>query len=343
MNKVTSTAKRKADHIRVNLEQDVTSGITTGLENLRFEHCALPELRLDQVSTQVEFLGKQVGAPILISSMTGGTERAKEINLALAAAAQQVGVAMGLGSGRAVLEDSSLAHTFQVRSAAPDILLFANLGAVQLNYGYGVDQCRRVVDLLQADGLVFHLNPLQEALQPEGDVDFSDLLPKIERVCRQLGVPVLVKEVGWGIGASVAKRLADAGVAAIDIAGAGGTSWSQVEMHRAPDERRRRLAAAFVDWGIPTAEAVTQVHAALPDTPLIASGGLRSGTDIAKCLALGAHLGGLAGPLLKAAAESAERALEALQDLQQEIRIVMFATGNPDISSLQATELVPVR
>jgi isopentenyl-diphosphate delta-isomerase len=343
MNKVTSTPKRKADHIRVNLEQDVTSGISTGLEKLRFEHCALPELHLDRVSTQIQFLGKQLEAPLLISSMSGGTEQAKSINLALAAAAQQVGVAMGLGSGRALVEDPSLAQTFQVRPVAPDVLLFANLGAVQLNYGYGVDQCQRVVDLTQADGLIFHLNPLQEALQAEGDVDFSDLLPKIERVCRQLEVPVLVKEVGWGISAPIAKRLVEVGVAAIDIAGAGGTSWSQVEMHRAPDARLRRLAAAFVGWGIPTVEAVTQVHAALPNTPLIASGGLRSGADVAKCLALGAHLGGLAGPLLKAAAESAERAVEALEDLQQEIRIVMFATGNPDIPSLQATELVAVR
>jgi isopentenyl-diphosphate delta-isomerase len=343
MSKVTSTPKRKADHIRVNLEQDVRSGITTGLENFRFEHRALPELHLDQVSTSVEFLGKQLEAPFLISSMTGGTGQAKQLNLALAAAAQQVGVAMGLGSGRAAVEDPSLAPTFQVRTAAPDILLFANLGAVQLNYGYGLKQCQALVDLLGADGLIFHLNPLQEALQAEGDVDFSDLLSKIERVCRHLEVPVLVKEVGWGISASIARQLVEAGVAAIDIAGAGGTSWSQVEMHRALDERRRKLAAAFVDWGIPTAIALAQVHAVLPDTPLIASGGLQSGLDVAKCLALGAHLGGMAGPLLKAASEGPERAVEVLEDLKQEIRIVMFATGNVDIPSLRQTELVALR
>lgn len=342
MNKVTSTPKRKADHIRVNLEEDVRSGTTTGLERFRFEHRALPELDLDQISTQLEFLGKRLEAPILISSMTGGTEQAKRLNLALAAAAQQVGVAMGLGSARAVVEDPSLAHTFQVRAAAPDILLFANLGAVQLNYGYGLEHCQAVVEMLEADGLVFHLNPLQEALQAEGDVDFSGLLLKIERVCRHLEVPVLVKEVGWGISAPIARRLVEAGVAAIDVAGAGGTSWSQVEMHRAPDERLRKLAAAFIDWGIPTADAVAQVHAALPTTPLIASGGLRSGTDIAKCLALGADLGGMAGPLLKAAAESQARALETLEDLRREIQIVMFATGSPDISSLRNAELVPV-
>lgn len=325
----------------MNLEQDVASGTTTGLEKYRFEHCALPELDLRHVSIKTTFLGMELQAPILISSMTGGTDEAKRLNLKLASAANQAGVAMGLGSARAAIEDPSLAGTFQVRGAAPDIPLFANLGAVQLNYGFGLDECQAAVDMTDADALIFHLNPLQEALQPEGDVDFSDLLRKMAPICERLSVPVLVKEVGWGINAKTAKQLAQVGVAAIDVAGAGGTSWSQVEMHRAPTERMRRLAAAFVDWGIPTAEAIVSVRAELPDIPLIGSGGLRSGMDIAKCLALGADLGGMAGPLLKAAAESAERAQAALEDLKQEIRIVAFAAGCADIRDLDQSCLKP--
>ncbi len=339
MPKVTPTARRKSDHIRVNLEEDVRSGLTTGLEGFRFEHVALPELDLRRVDTVTTFLGKRLRAPLLISSMTGGTDQALRINLALAEAAQTTGVAMGLGSQRAAIERPELASTFQVRRVAPDILLFANLGAVQLNYGYGVDECRRAVEMAEADALILHLNALQEALQPEGDVDFSGLLAKIEALCRALEVPVIAKEVGWGISGPVARRLVQAGVAAIDVAGAGGTSWSQVEMHRAASPRQAQLAAAFLNWGIPTAEALRQVRSALPHIPLIASGGLRTGIDVAKCIALGADLGGLAGPLLKAASESTPRVLEAIEDLISELRITMFAAGCKDIQALRKIEL----
>jgi isopentenyl-diphosphate delta-isomerase len=249
---------------------------------------------------------------------------------------------MGLGSLRAALEDPSLAPTFQVRQAAPDILLLANLGAVQLNYGYGPDHCRRAVELVEADALVLHLNALQEALQPEGDTNFSGLLSKIEQVCRALSVPVLAKEVGWGISAADARRLVSAGIAAIDVAGAGGTSWSQVEMHRMADAGRARLAAAFVGWGIPTADAVRQVRLELPTVPLIASGGLRSGTDIAKCIALGADLGGMAGPFLRAAAESPEAAASAIEEVVAELRLVMFASGSGDLAALRRAPLVSI-
>lgn len=341
MSKVTRTSSRKADHIRVNLEEDVQSGLTTGLERYRFKHNALPELNLAAIDTQTTFLGKTLNAPLIISSMTGGTERAAQINARLAEGAQSERVAMGLGSLRAAIEDPSLAPTFQVRRFAPDILLFANLGAVQLNYGYTVDQCRRAVELVGADALYLHLNALQEALQPEGDSEFSDLLSKIEQVCRRLEVPVLTKEVGWGISAEVAERLAGAGVAGIDVAGAGGTSWSQVEMYRAEDARQARLAAAFVSWGLPTAEAVVQVRARLPELPLIASGGLRSGTDIAKCLALGADLGGMASPFLKAADRSTEAVKATLQDTVAELRVCMFATGSSRIEDLRKSKLVP--
>jgi isopentenyl-diphosphate delta-isomerase len=200
-----------------------------------------------------------------------------------------------------------------------------------------VDDCRRVVDLVGADALILHLNPLQEVLQAEGDTDWRGLLDKIEAVCRGLDVPVVVKEVGWGISAVVARRLVDAGVRAIDVAGAGGTSWSQVEMYRAPSERRRRLCAAFADWGIPTAEAVVQVRAALPDVLLVASGGLRSGLDLAKVLALGADLGGLAGPFLKAADVSAGAVAELAEETGQVLRLAMFCLGLTTVEALRGT------
>ncbi|HEY45741.1 MAG TPA: type 2 isopentenyl-diphosphate Delta-isomerase [Anaerolineae bacterium] len=340
MSKVTGTSARKSNHIRINLEEDVQSDLTTGLERISFSHSALPELDLHQINLSTKFLKKQLNLPIMISSMTGGTESAAVINRTLAEAAQEMGVAMGLGSQRATIEDPSLESTYQVRQFAPDILLFANLGAVQLNYGYGIDECRRAVEMIEGDALILHLNPLQEALQPEGNVDFSNLLRKIEAVCTQLEVPVIAKEVGWGISPPVAKRLVDVGVAVIDVAGAGGTSWSQVEMHRAQDSKQARLAAKFIKWGIPTADALAGVREVLPDVPLIASGGLRSGMDIAKCIALGADICALASPFLKAAVESNEKVCEVLQQLGEEIRICMFATGSGSIESLHQTRLL---
>ncbi len=340
MKKVTPIGQRKADHLRINLEEDVRSALSTGFERYRFVHQALPEMDLAQVDTRVRIFGRELQAPVLISSMTGGTAEAAVINRRLAAAAQRVGVAMGVGSQRAALEHPQLAPTFQVREVAPDILLLANLGAVQLNYGYTADHCRRAVEMIEADALILHLNPLQEALQPEGDTNFAGLLRKIEAVCRALEVPVVVKEVGWGISARAARLLADAGVAAIDVAGAGGTSWSQVEMHRAASPRQRRLAAAFAGWGIPTAASLRMVRAAVPEMPVFASGGLRTGIDLAKAIALGATLGGLAGALLPAAAASAQAATETLQDLIHELRVTMFAAGAADLHALRHTPLV---
>lgn len=339
MSKVTPTSARKADHIRINVEEDVRSGLTTGLERIRLRHDAVPELDLRQVDTTLDLFGRHLRYPILISSMTGGTQTAGRINRILAEAAQANGLAMGLGSIRAAIEDPTLVGTFQVRQTAPDILLLANLGAVQLNYGYGVDECLKAVSIVEADALVLHFNALQEALQPEGDVDFSQLLSKIGEVCRRLEVPVVAKEVGWGISADAARRLVNAGVAAIDVAGAGGTSWSQVEMHRASDPRRARLAGAFIDWGIPTVDALIDVRRELPDTPLIASGGLRDGIDIVKCLALGANLCGMAGPFLRAAADSPEAIASAVGLVSDEIRISMFATGSPDLKSLRSDKV----
>lgn len=331
--------KRKSDHIRINLEEDVGfKGLTTGLENYRFLHQALPEIDLHQVDTSVTVFGKKLKAPILISSMTGGTEQAQAINRTLAQAAEARGIAMGLGSQRAAIEDPSLAPTFQVRELAPTTVLLANLGAVQLNYGYTIEHCRRAVDMLGADALILHFNALQEAVQPEGDTRFSGLLNKIEPVCRALPVPVIAKEVGWGFSDDTVRRLVEAGVSAIDVAGAGGTSWSQVEMYRAATEAQRRVAGTFVSWGIPTSEAVLAAKRAAPNIPIFASGGLRNGLDIAKCIALGATLGGMAGPFLKAAVESLEAVLDEIKIAQTELQIAMFGIGVSSIDRLQNTD-----
>jgi len=327
MTKVAPIDQRKADHIRINLEQDVRSALTTGLENYHFIHEALPELDLNRVDTRLSLFGNPLAAPILISSMTGGTAEAETINLRLAEAAQEIRIVMGVGSQRAAIEHPEQAKTFQVRRVAPDILLFANLGAVQLNYGYGIDQCRRAVDMIQADALILHLNPLQEAVQDAGDVNFAGLAKKIEEVCKQIEVPVIAKEVGWGISEKTAKLLSNCGVSAIDVAGAGGTSWSQVEMHRAPDEFTRQLAATFVGWGIPTADSILNVKKTVPDMTVFASGGIKDGLDIAKCIALGAALGGMAGQFLKAAAVSTENAIEMIKLTNRQIEVTMFAAG----------------
>jgi isopentenyl-diphosphate Delta-isomerase len=337
MTKVAPIDQRKADHIKINLEQDVHSALTTGLENYRFTHEALPELNLNRIDTTLSLFGKKLAAPILISSMTGGTAEAETINLRLAEAAQETGIVMGVGSQRAAIEHPEQAKTFQVRRVAPDILLFANLGAVQLNYGYGIDQCKQAVDMIQADALILHLNPLQEAVQDGGDVNFAGLAKKIEEICKKIEVPVIAKEVGWGISDKTAKLLADCGVSAIDVAGAGGTSWSQVEMHRAPDEFTRQLAATFVGWGIPTSDSILNVKKAVPDMTIFASGGLKDGLDIAKCIALGATLGGMAGQFLKAAAVSTEKAVEMMKLTKRQIEVTMFATGIEDIITLQSS------
>jgi isopentenyl-diphosphate delta-isomerase len=338
--------RRKADHIRINLEENVQfPRLTNGLERYRFIPQALPEVDLDAVALGTNLLGKPLRAPLLISSMTGGTERAAEINRNLAEAAQAAGIAMGLGSQRAAIEDPALAPTYQVRRYAPDILLLANLGAIQLNYRYGVDECRRAVEMIAADALILHLNPLQEAVQPEGDGHWAGLLARIELVCRALaadGVPVVAKEVGWGLSARAAHQLADAGVAALDVAGSGGTSWSEVEARRAPTELHRRVATAFADWGLPTAETLRLALAAAPQLPVIASGGLRDGIDVAKCLALGAAACGVAGPMLKAAAVSSEAVAETITEFTRVLRIAMFSAGAGDLAALRAAPLVEV-
>lgn len=333
--------RRKADHIRINLEEDVSfKKVTNGLESYFFMHQALPELDLATIDTTISVLGKTLDTPLLISSMTGGTAKARDINRTLAAGAQAAGMAMGLGSMRAAIEDPTLEATYQVRDVAPDILLFANLGAVQLNYGYDLSHCQRSVDMIEADALILHFNPLQEAVQPEGDGNFAGLLEKIETICRHLSVPVIAKEVGWGFSREAARRLADAGVAAIDVAGAGGTSWSQVEMYRAPTARHARIAGAFIDWGIPTADSIRYCREAAPDLPVFASGGIRDGIEAAKCVALGASLVGLAGEFLRTAdRDGVSGVVELAGTITQELRVAMFCAAAADLAALNQTPL----
>ncbi len=334
-------SERKQDHLDIVLQRDVAAkGIRTGFERFFFEHVALPELHLDQIDLGSEFLGKGLQAPLLISSMTGGTSSAHDINLHLAAAAQHLGIAMGVGSQRAALEHPELAWTYQVRKVAPDILLLANLGAVQLNYGYGLEQARRAVEMIEADGLILHLNPLQEAVQPQGDPDWRGLYDRIEQLVAQLPVPVIVKEVGNGLSAKVAQRLVACGVAAVDVAGAGGTSWSEVEAHRQTDALRKRIAHAFVGWGIPTALSLLEIRQVLPDLPLVASGGIRSGIEVAKAIRLGANLVGMAAPVLQAVCGAQEQAvIEAFQAVIEELRITAFCTGSANLTQLQQATL----
>ena len=333
-----ATPSRKAEHIRINVDRDVgAKGIDNGFDAYRFTHRALPNIDLADVDTHVDLLGKTLAVPILISCMTGGAPEARKLNRRLARIAQAQGLAMGTGSARALLEDPSQLDTFDVRKDAPDILLLANLGAVQLNKGYTVKDCRRLLDMLQADALVLHLNPLQEALQPEGDTNFAGLLEKIADVCANLQAPVIVKEVGWGIEARDVIALLEAGVAAIDVAGAGGTSWSEVERYRIAETWRAGVAAEFAGWGIPTARSLREARAAAPHATLVASGGIRNGMDVAKALALGANLVGLAGPFLRAANTSEEEAANLARELSEVLRLAMFSLGAKTLPELRDT------
>ncbi|MBI4285986.1 MAG: type 2 isopentenyl-diphosphate Delta-isomerase [Chloroflexi bacterium] len=328
--------KRKEEHLRIVLDNDVAfKQVSTGFENYYFIHNALPEADLAQVDTTISLFGKTLSAPIVISSMVGGIAEARHINRNLAEAAHVLGLAMGVGSQRCFIDDPATVSTYQVRDVAPDILLFANLGAVQLNYGYGIRECQLVVEAIGADALVLHLNPLQEAVQPEGNTNFAGLLSKIEQVCAGLTVPVIVKEVGCGISEDVAARLAAAGVAGIDVAGAGGTSWTEIERRRAQNEVMGNVAATLADWGIPTADAIGMARRGAPLLPLIASGGIRDGLDVAKAIALGADAAGLAAPLLKAATISAESVLRVIEETISGLRIAMFCTGNTNLKGLK--------
>lgn len=330
-------SQRKLDHIAISLEQDVAMGRTpTGFERWRFTHEALPELHPADIDLGTEFLGRSLGAPLLISSMTGGPERGETINRNLALAAQRLGLAMGVGSQRILFErPDALASFGVVREVAPTVPLYGNLGAVQLNHGFDAARCAEAVRMIGADGLYLHLNPLQEIVQPGGDVDFRGLLAKIAALTAAVDFPVLVKEVGCGISGATATRLAAAGVAAVDVSGAGGTSWAKIEAARAGDPAQRSLGEVFGDWGIPTTTCLTSCRAALPGFPLIASGGVRTGIDVAKAIALGADVVAIAMPLLGPATRSAEETEAALRQILAELRTAMFLLGIKDVATLK--------
>jgi isopentenyl-diphosphate Delta-isomerase len=337
---LTKTQQRKKEHLELCLDStNVTGRFGTGLDRYSFVHNALPDLDIDEIDVATNFLGKRLQAPILISSMTGGFDLARQVNRNLAAAAQRLGLAMGVGSQRVAIEEPSVADSFHVRDVAPDILLLSNLGAVQLNYGYTVDHCRRAVEMIRADGLILHLNVLQEAVQPEGNRNFKGLGEKIANVCRQLEVPVVVKEVGSGISAEVAVRLKKAGVKAIDVAGKGGTSWYAVEAQRAA-KQGKPAETTFADWGIPTDEALIAVRRAVPDLQIVASGGIRSGLDIAKSIGLGADMAAFGQPLLTAALASPEKVVEFIAGIIHEIKITMLCVGAKDLDALKKIPLV---
>ncbi len=337
-----SLVSRKNDHLDIVLDPGrAVSAAGNGFAAFRFEHCALPELHLDQIDLRSQLFGRPLQAPLLISSMTGGAARSAAINAHLAEAAQQLGIAMAVGSQRVALEtagDQGL--TGQLRQLAPDILLLANFGAAQLVRGYGVDEARRAVEMIEGDALIVHLNPLQEAVQAGGDRDWRGVLQAIEALAARLPVPVVIKEVGAGISAAVARRLVNAGVAAIDVAGAGGTSWAAVEAARAADASQQAVAQAFADWGIPTAQALLAVREACPNTPLIASGGIRDGVEAAKAIRLGADLVGQAAGVLQAAMHSSEAVVSHFEVLIEQLRIACFCTGSTDLAALRQARLL---
>lgn len=341
--RTSENATRKSDHIRIALTEDVEfRRVTTGFERYRLPYEALPEISRAEVDTSTSLFGRWLSMPLVISSMTGGTEEGAAYNRLLAGAAQRFNVAMGVGSQRVALENPELADTFRVREVAPDILLFANLGAVQLNNGCDVESCVRAVEMIDADALVLHLNPLQESIQPGGDTNYRGLAAKIKDVCKNVGVPVIVKEVGHGISGRTASLLADAGVDCVDVAGAGGTSWAKVESYRGihpAAEKAGESPLPLTEWGIPTVDSLLAARRAAPDVTLIASGGVRTGEDIAKSIALGAAAAGMALPMLKAASQSPEALAELIGRVREELVTAMFCAGARTIDELKAVRL----
>jgi len=335
--------QRKTEHIRLCLTDQV-EGVdkSTGLEGISFIHNALPEIDFNKIDLSTSFLDKTLQAPFLVSSMTGGSDLATKINTHLAIASEEKKWAIGLGSTRALLESDAHASSFLIRNEAKSVPLIANIGAVQFNYGYGPEECQRIVEKTDADALVLHLNSLQEVVQDGGDLNFENLLPTIEKVCKQLNVPVGAKEVGFGIEGTVAKKLYDCGVSFIDVAGAGGTSWSQVEKLRTQDELRKRAAEAFNQWGNPTKDCLVSVRDRLPNVPLVASGGMKTGLDAAKAITIGADVVGFARLLLQAATESVEAVIEVMDQIEFELKMTMFGIGADSITALKNTKRVSI-
>jgi len=319
---------RKDEHIDICLKKDVNSKMSHGFDEYSLQYNALPEVDYDSIDIKTDFMGRTHDAPLMISAITGGTVSAKKINNSLFAAAQELNLPIGVGSQRAQLKGHR--KGFDVRTTAPDAMIFANLGAVQLNYGMSLDDCQRAVDMIRADALVLHLNPLQEAIQPEGDRNFAGLQDKMADVVSHVSVPVIVKEVGLGISAEVACRLEQIGVKYIDIGGAGGTSFAVVESYR------RGAGPRFAEYGIPTAQALEQIKKKTGQS-VIASGGIRTGTDIVKALCLGADMTGMARPLLVPAKMCSTR--DYLKGIIEEIKLAMFSIGAQSSSDLNPNKV----
>lgn len=332
---------RKDHHLDLVLAGAGETAVSNGFDRIRFAHCALPEIALADIDLSLSWLGRRLNAPLLISSMTGGPARAEAINRNLAEAAQTLGIALAVGSQRVALEGAGGGGLgSSLRRAAPDLPILSNLGAVQMRDDPGL--AARAVEALEADALIIHLNPLQEALQPEGDTDWRGVLAAIEETCRTLAVPVVVKEVGAGINGRTARQLWEAGVRHIDVAGAGGTSWAAIEAGRARTPQQASIAAPFRDWGIPTATALQQVRAALPDAFVIASGGIRDGLDVAKALRLGANLVGQAAGVLQAAMVGPEAVFAHFETVIAQLRIAAFAAGSANLDALRDAPLISV-
>jgi len=337
--------KRKRDHLRLVLLPSSQVG-DAGFPSYRFIHNALPEIDFDDIRLNTQFLGKKVNFPFFISCMTGGLKEGKNININLAKAAQKFNIPMGVGSQRLAIENHDLEDLFKVRKFAPDVPLMANIGLVQLNYGYGLNEFQKCVDMVGADALVVHINPIQEIIQPEGDRNWKGLLGKLEKIVSKLSVPVIAKEVGFGLSESVVKRLYKVGVRIFDTAGWGGTNWAMVEGLRGKADRE--LAAIFSQWGISTTESIKNCRKfnkllnAKHHSPItiLGSGGVRNGSDIAKSLALGADLAGIATPFAKAALSSNEVVEKLIEKYALELKVAMFAVGAKDINELKNTKLV---
>ena len=332
---------RKDEHLDVILAGRAAHALDNGFAEVRFVHEALPDLDHGKIDLGVDFLGRRLKAPLLISSMTGGPSRAEAINARLAEAAQQLGIALAVGSQRAALdaEGDTPGLDMALRLKAPDTPILANIGAAQLTRGFGVDEARRVLDMIAADALIVHLNPLQEACQPEGDRDWWGVGAALEALVKALDAPVVVKETGAGLSAATAKRLLAMGVAAVDVAGAGGSNWATVEGERADGEADKAHAAAFADWGIPTARALAEVRAACPKATIIGSGGIRDGVEAAKALRLGADVVGQAAGVLTAATVSTEAVIEHFQIIIRQMRTVCFCTGSANLTALRRAPL----
>jgi len=338
------TRRRKADHIDICLEEDVQAkGVTTGFEDIHFIHKALPEINRGEINLKVRVFNHDFSAPIIVGAMTGGTAKATKINAAIAKAVEELGLGMGLGSQRAAIENPKLEKTFSIaRKNAPTAFLIANLGGPQLVQGYGLKEAKRAIEMIDADALAIHLNPLQEAIQPEGETKFKGLTEKIREIAAALDVPVIVKETGAGIAAEEAKKLEEIGVKGIDVAGAGGTSWAAVEYYRAKKAGNsflQRLGEAFWDWGIPTAVSLIEAAQSV-SIPVIASGGVRNGVQAAKALALGASLASLSSPILKQAVKGHEEVKRTLGHMIEELRNAMFLVGADSIEKLKKVPLI---